>query len=91
MCSQGSPSKGTKSEVATSTLPSHGPMSGRRCYVTPAFSGVPIKGHKIRKGYLTPAFSGGHMRAQVLCSPSVLGVPIKGDKNGQSRANGKMP
>ena len=40
--SWGSPRKGskTKSEVATSPLPSRGPKRGRKCYVTPAFSGV---------------------------------------------------
>ena len=54
----GSPTKGTKSEVATSTLPPRGPKRGRKCYVTPAFSGVPNKGDKIRSSYLTPAFSG---------------------------------
>ena len=30
--------RGTKSEVATSPLPSRGPKRGRKCYVTPAFS-----------------------------------------------------
>ena len=29
--------RGTKSEVATSPLPSRGPKGGRKCYVTPAF------------------------------------------------------
>ena len=40
---------------------------GRKCYITPAFSGVPNakRGDKIRSGYLTPAVSG---------------VPNKGDK-----------
>ena len=33
--------KGTKSEVATSPLPSRGRNSGWDCYITPAFSGVP--------------------------------------------------
>ena len=33
--------RGTKSEVATSPLPSRGPKGGRKCYVIPAFSGVP--------------------------------------------------
>ena len=52
---------GTKSEVATSPLPSRGPTSGRKCCVTLAFSGVPNakRGVKIRSGCLTPAFSGG--------------------------------
>ena len=33
--------KGKKTEVATSPLPSRGPKRGRKCYVTPAFSGIP--------------------------------------------------
>ena len=40
--------RGTKSELAASTLPSGGPKSGRKCYITPAFSGVPNKGDKIK-------------------------------------------
>ena len=39
--------------MATSTLPSQGPKRGRKCYITPAFSGVPYKGDKIRIGCLT--------------------------------------
>ena len=39
-----------RSERATSPLPSRGPTSGRICYVTIAFSGVPNKGDKIRSG-----------------------------------------
>ena len=47
--------------------PQSGPRRGRKCYVTPAFSGVPNakRGDKIRSGYLTLAVSG---------------VPNKGDK-----------
>ena len=44
------------------TLPSRGATSGRKCYVTPAFSGVPKQGDKIRSGCLTPAFSGDKIR-----------------------------
>ena len=57
MHSRGSPTKGskirsgpqqrgTKSEMATSPLPSRGPKGGRKCYVTPTFSGVPKHGFK---------------------------------------------
>ena len=41
------------------TLPSRGPNRGRNCYVTPAFSGVPYKGDKIRSGGCTTTFSRG--------------------------------
>ena len=36
---------GAKSEVATSPLPSWGPKRGRKCYITPALSGVPNAKH----------------------------------------------
>ena len=66
---------GTKSEVAATPLPSQGPTRGRTCYVTPAFSGVPRQGDKIRSGCLTSTFSGGHKRAEVLRNPCILGGP----------------
>ena len=48
------PSAGRKSEVAASPLPSWGPKRGRKCYVTPAFSGVrnAKRREKINSGYL---------------------------------------
>ena len=89
--SRGSPSKGTKSKVATSPMPSCGPMSGHKCYTTRAFSGVPIKRDNIRKGYLTPAFSGAQMRVELLCNTlsgckcyvtlAFSGSPAKGTKS----------
>ena len=64
--------RGRKSEVAASPLPSRGPKRGRKCYITPAFSGVPYRrGRKQKwptkgqKCYITPTFSG---------------VPKQGDK-----------
>ena len=56
--SRGSPNKGTKLNMATSPLPSWGPTSGWKCYITPAFSGVPKQGDRIKSGFLTPTFSG---------------------------------
>ena len=56
--SWGSPDKRTKSEVATSPLPSREPKGGRNCYLTPAFSGVPRKGDKIRSGHLPCLLAG---------------------------------
>ena len=41
----------------------------------PAFSGVPIKGDKIKSGYINPAFSGAHEWAELLRNPCVLGDP----------------
>ena len=58
------------------TLHSWGPTNGRNCYVTPAFSGVPNKGDKIRSGSHKPAFSGAHKWAELLCKPCILGVPL---------------
>ena len=70
--------RGTKSEVAASPLPSRGPKRGQNCSVTPAFSGVPNKGDKIRSGYLTPAFSGAQKRANRYITPAFSGFPNKG-------------
>ena len=86
-CLLGDPQhRATKSEVATSPLPSRGSKRGRKCYVTPAFLGIPskgeqnqkwspTKGNKIRSGYLTLAFSGVQKRAEMLCHPCILGDP----------------
>ena len=70
--------------MATSTLPSRGPKGGRKCYVTPALSGIPNakRGEKIRSGYLAPAFSEDHKRAELLHDPCFLGDPqhqVRGD------------
>ena len=65
--SRGSPTKGTKSELA-------GPTSGRKCYITTAFSGVPNKGDKIRIG-------GAHKWAEMLHHPCILGGPQQRGQN----------
>ena len=67
--SQGSPkTRGTKAELV-------GPTSGWKCYITPAFSGVPkVKEDKIRNG-------GAHKWAEMLHHPCILGGPQReGDK-----------
>ena len=71
------PSEGEKSKLASSPLPSRGPTSGRNCYVTPAFSGIPNakRREKIRIGCLTPAFSGAQKRVGLLRHPCILGGP----------------
>ena len=60
--SPGCPTKGTKSEVATSPLPSRGAKRGRNSYVTAAFSGGPTKGKK-SEGAASPLPSKGAKRA----------------------------
>ena len=62
-------------------MPSRGPKSGRNCYVTPAFSGVPSKEDKIRSGYITLAFSGAQKRAEMRCNPDVPRGPQVGGQN----------
>ena len=64
--SRGSPTKGTKSEVAASSLPSRGAKRGRKYYATRALSGVPNKGDNITSGCFAPPFSGAHKRAELL-------------------------
>ena len=72
----------------TSKVAYEGPKTGRKCYVTPAFRGIPNakrgeqnnkwsprNGNKIRSGCLNPAFSGAQERAQMLCHPGILRDP----------------
>ena len=73
--SWGSPTKGTKSQMAASPLPFRGPKRGQNCYVPPAFSGVPNKGDTLKSGCLTLAFSGAQKRAELLHHPYILGAP----------------
>ena len=67
--------------MVASPLPSRGPKRGRKCYVTPAFSGVPNAkcGDNISSGYLTLAFLGARKRAGLLRNPWVRNVK-RGDK-----------
>ena len=88
--------RGTKFKVVASTLPSRGTRRGRKCYVTPAFSGVPnakrgkenqkwspTKGNKIGGGCLTPAFSRGPKRVQMLRHPCIVGGPQRQARGGK--------
>ena len=70
--SRGSPNKwGTKSELV-------GPTSGRKCYITPAFSGIPKNmGNKIRIG-------GAHKWAEMLHHPCILGDPQRHREQNQN-------
>ena len=60
-----------------SSLPSRGHRRGRKCYVTPSYSGVPNakRAEKIRSACLTPASSETNKRAEVLHYPTLSGVP----------------
>ena len=71
--SRGSPkTMRTKSELV-------GPTSGRKCYMTPAFSGVPkVKGDKIRIG-------GAHKWAEMLHDPCILRGPQSQGRQNQNR------
>ena len=51
--------RGTKSELAASLLPSRGPKTGRKYYVTPALSGIPNKGEQNQKWLPHPCLLGG--------------------------------
>ena len=70
--SRGSPKTwGTKSELV-------GPTSGRKCYITPAFSGIPKDvGDKIRIG-------GAHKWVEMLHHPCILGDP---QRHGEQKQN----
>ena len=57
--SRGSRNNGTKSEVATSPLPSWGPKEGYKCYITSMFSAVPKQGGQDQNWLPHPYLLGG--------------------------------
>ena len=69
--------RGTIPEVAASPLPSCGPKRGHKCYVTPAFSGIPNakRREQNQKWLLSPTFLGAQKRAEMLGHPCILGDP----------------
>ena len=72
---------GTKSELAASAMPSRGPKSGWKCYVTPVFSGVPNKGEQNQNGLPQPCLLGGPKMGGSATSPlHSRGSPTKGSK-----------
>ena len=74
-------SRGAKSKVATSPLPSWGPKRGRKCYVNPAFLGIPNKGEQNQNWLLQPCLLGGPKEGENATSPQHSRVsPIKGNK-----------
>ena len=84
--------RGTKSELATSPLPSRGPKSGRKCYATLAFSGVPNRRGTKSELATSPLPSQGAKKGQKCYAISVfLGVPKRGDKHGPLQATEKRP
>ena len=69
--------RGTKSEVAASTLPSRGPKRGQDCSVTPAFSGIPnAKRGEGKKSGVVP--NKGEQNQKWLPHPCLLGGPKEG-------------
>ena len=73
--------RGAKSELAASAMPSRGPKSGRKCYVTPAFSGVPNKGEQNQNSLPQPCLLGGPKAGGSATSPlHSWGSPTKGSK-----------
>ena len=68
-----------------------GPKRGRKCYITPAFSGVPNKGDKIRTRGSPPPQSGGENQKWPTCgqsgyvTPTVSGIPTASELGGRIR------
>ena len=76
----------TKSEVATSTLPSWGPKRGRKYYVTPTFSGIPNAkcGEQNKKWLPHPRLLGGPKEGgNGYVTPALSGIPNakRGEQN----------
>ena len=81
MHSRGSPTKGNKIRSGYLTLPSMGRKRGRKCYIAPAFSGVPNKRHENQKWLPHPCLLGGPKEGGNATSPlNSRGSPTKGNK-----------
>ena len=78
--------------MAASPLPSRGPTTERKCYVTPAFSGVSKQKGTKSEVVASPLPSPGPKRGRkCYVTPAFSGVPKKGFKKGPHRASGKKP
>ena len=90
------PNAGSKIRSGCLALAFSRPKRGRKCYVTPAFSGIPIakrgeqnqkssptKGNKIRSRSLTPAFSEPKREQKCYVTPAFSGIPNakRGEQN----------
>ena len=79
----GSQQKGTKSEVATSSMPCQGPKTKAELLCNYCVVGVtPGKRDNIKIATLMPLFSRGQKRAESLPNPYVLGG---GQQRGQNQ------
>ena len=77
-CIFGGPQKrGTKLELAASPLPSRVPKRGRKCYITPAFSGIPNAKRGEQNQKWSPTKGGA--KSEVAASP----LPSRGPKRGR--------
>ena len=61
------------SKEDASPLPCRGPKRGRKCCVTPAFSGIPNKGVQNQKSLPHPCLLGGQKRAEMLHHLGIVG------------------
>ena len=61
--------------MAASPLPSRGPKRGRKCYVTPAFSGIPNTGGQNLKWVPHPCLLGGPKDGEMRRHPCIPGDP----------------
>ena len=69
------------SQLVASAMPSRGPKSGRKCYVSPTFLGVPNKGEQNQDCLLQPCLLGGPKVGGSSMSPlHSRGSPTKWNK-----------
>ena len=70
-----------------------GPKRGRKCYITPAFSGIPKqRGAKSELAASTLPFGGPKSGRKCYITPAFSGVPNKGDKiKAPKKKNNRKP
>ena len=86
-CILGDPQqRGIKSKVAALPLPSWGPKRGRKCYVTPAFSGA----QKRAEGLRHPCIPGDPQQRGTKSEMALSPLPSRGPKRGRESATSPL-
>ena len=84
--SRGPPIMESQIRIGSSAMPSRGHKCGRKCYVTPAFSGVPNKWEQNQNCLPQPCLLGGQQWVEVLGQPCILGGPQQGGRKSRLAA-----
>ena len=79
--------KGYKIRIGCLSPASQRPKSGRKCYVTPAFSSIPKQRGQNQDWLPNPCLLGAHKWAEMLHHPCIFGDPQQRGQNQSTKKN----